>query len=457
MTATRIDRLAHGLRGLVAACVGLAALGLACANAPAAEEAAAPAAMVLSEVRVGSEASTTVVDLLGLHSPDYVDFRQDMPARIVLDLTGVEPGQISDNVAVYDGTVEEISVAASPIEGGGVRTRVELTLAKAADYEVVAQEDRLQLRVTPQQPLAGAAAPAEHASAAALRDAAPAKQLAEVSVQAQGTGTVVRLVADGAIQNPQHFPLADPERLVIDLPGLASSARPKLEAATGQVKRVRVANHDGKVRVVIDGAGPGSLAGAQVATMADGLAVSFGGAALPATAMAPAGAQAASQAPSAASQVLGVQFDAQAERERIAILTSDAAAYHVMQPDDETFVVSFPDASIDPDAAIRVAPAKPRSVSLVTAFQQPDAQPAEVRVVVRRAKGLTPEVHRDGTMLFLDFKRTGDVAAGLPMLSGDSTVAALAAETPAKDAEAGPAALGESAATRRSRCSRRAA
>jgi type IV pilus assembly protein PilQ len=442
MTATRIDRLAHGLRGLVAGCVGLAALGLACASAPAADEAAAPASMVLSEVRVASEASTTVVDLLGLTNPDYVDFRQDQPARIVLDLTGVEPGAISDSVAVFDGTVEEVTVAATTIEGVGVRTRVELSLAKAADYEVVAQADRLQLRVTPQQATA-AAAPAPSAMAPEAQNAPAAKQLASVAVEAQGAGTVVRLVADGSIQHPQHFPLADPERLVIDLPGMKSSAQPKLEAATEQVKRVRVAGHDGKVRVVIDGAGPGSLAGAQVAALPDGLAVSFGGAALPATALAPSATPAAARAEtaSATSKVLGVQFDAQAERERIAILTSDAAAYHVMQPDEETFLVSFPDASIDPDAAIRVAPDKPGSVSLVTAFQQPDAQPSEVRVVVRRAKGLVPDVHREGTMLFLDFKRSSDVAAGLPM-NADSTVAAMAAETPAEGGQA-PAALGD--------------
>jgi type IV pilus assembly protein PilQ len=440
MTATRIDRLAHGLRGLVAGCVGLAALGLACASTPAAQEASAPAPMVLSEVRVASEASTTVVDLLGVQNPDYVDFRQDMPARIVLDLTGVEPGAISDSVAVYDGTVEEVTVAATPIEGGGVRTRVELSLAKAADYEVVPQADRLQLRVTPQQGSASAPAPA--ASEAALAADAPrAKRISDVSVQAEGAGTLVRLVADGSIQNPQHFPLADPERLVIDLPGLSSSAAAKVEAGTEQVKRVRVGSHEGKVRVVIDGAGPGSLAGAQVAALADGLAVSFGGAALPVTAMAPAARSA--EGPRAASQVLGVQFDAQAERERVAILTSDAAAYHVMQPDAETFLVSFPDASIDPDAAIRVAPEKPGAVALVTAFQQPDAQPAEVRVVVRRAKGLVPDVHREGTMLFLDFKRAGDVAAGLPMLSGDGAVAAMAAETPAEGGAAAPAALGD--------------
>jgi type IV pilus assembly protein PilQ len=443
MTANGIDRLGHGLRGLAAGCVGLAVLGLACANAPAApEEAAAPAPMALQEVRVANEASATVVELLGVHDPEYVDFRQERPARIVLDLANVGRGPVSDSVAVYDGTVEEISLAETPVEGGGVRTRIELALARPASYQVVALEDRLALRVTPDE--ASPAAPAAAAPASAPA-AAPARALAQVSAEKQAGGTLVRLVADGEIRAPQQFPLSDPERLVIDLPGIQSRAPAKVEVGSSQVKRVRVGAHDGKVRVVIDGAGPGSLAGARLATTADGLAVAFGDATLPAaSAAAPAAAAAAASAPAASAQVMGVQFDAQAERERVAILTSSAAAYHVMAPDDQTFVVSFPDASIDPDAAIRVAPEKPGSVSLVTAFQQPDAAPAEVRVVVRRAKGLTPDVHREGDMLFLDFERTGDVAAGLPMLGADAASAEkMATETPAAAGEQAPAALGD--------------
>jgi type IV pilus assembly protein PilQ len=423
MTASGIDRMANGVRGFAAGCVALAVLALACAGTPAGpEDQAAAAPTVLSEVRVANEASTTVVGLLGLANAQYVDFQQDQPNRIVLDLTGIEPGMIDDTVSVYDGLVEEVAVAASPVDGGGVRTRVEVTLAKAADYEVVQFADRLDVRVSPRE-AAAAAAPAAPAPAADLANAAPAHRINSVSADKQAGGTVVRLVADGAIQNPQHFPLSDPERLVIDLPGLSSGAKPSIEVGSEQVKRVRVAAHEGKIRVVIDGAAKGSLAGARVQPSADGLAIAFGGAELP---QGMAAAPADGVAPIAGGKVMGVQFDAQADRERIAILTSDAAEYHVMQPDQDTFLVSFPDASIDPDAAIRVAPEKPGAVSLITAFQQPDAKPAEVRVVVRRAKGLVPDVHREGAMLFLDFKKGSDVAAGLPMTSADSATAAMA-------------------------------
>jgi type IV pilus assembly protein PilQ len=452
MTATGIDRLAHGVRGLVAGCVVLAALAVACATTPGApQEGAAAQPMTLNEVRVAKDADTTVVDLLGLTKPEYTDFRQETPARIVLDLEGVQPGPISDSVAVYDGTVQEVSLAATPAEEGRVRTRVELGLARDADYQVVDLGDRLQVRVTaraadeqassaPETP-----APAEASPAPAAVASTPAHELSQISAEPQAGGTVVRLVADGTIQAPQHFPLSDPERLVIDLPGLASSAPAKVEVGSEQVKRVRVGAHEGKVRVVIDGAAPGSLAGARLVPMGDGLAVAFGGAQVASdmgTAAAPA-ATASQAAASGSSRVLGVEFDAQADRERVAVLTSGDAPYSVMQPDPETYVLRFSDATIDPDAAIRVAPDKPGAVSLVTAFQQPDAKPSEVRVVVRRAKGLVPDVKREGSMLTLDFKHGGDVAAGLPMLTGDKTVAAMHAETPASADAASPASLAD--------------
>jgi type IV pilus assembly protein PilQ len=442
MTASGIVRLARGLRGRAAGSVGLAALVLACATAPASEQAAPQtAAMVLSEVRVAQDASTTVVGLYGPAAAAFEDFRQDQPARIVVDLDGVAPGRVAATTPVYDGTVEEISVAAVPAGAGAQRTRVELSLAQAADYEVVAREDHLEVRVTPQRSAAAEPAPAEPAPTGP-----PATRLAGVRGAVEGGGTVVRLQADGPIANAEHFPLSDPERLVVDLPGVANAAEASTKVGTSQVKRVRVGSHEGKVRVVIDGTGAGSLAGAQVTPTADGLAIAFGGASLAPLAQAPAApaAKAAAAAPAAKAQVLGVQFDAQDAQERVAVLTSTEAEYHIMMPDEETFLVSFPDASIDPEAAIRIAPEKPGSVSLVTAFQQPGATP-EVRVVVRRARGLAPKVRREGAMLFVDFPKSSDVAAGVPMLAQESAaVASLEGQTPSSaPAKAEAAALAE--------------
>ena len=49
-------------------------------------------------------------------------------------------------------------------------------------------------------------------------------------------------------------------------------------------------------------------------------------------------------------------------------------------------------------------------MSLVTAFEQPDVASSEVRIVVKRASGLKPEIRRKGSLLLVDFPRTGDAA-----------------------------------------------
>ena len=229
MTANGIDRLAHGLRGLVAGCVGLAVLGLACATAPAGQDTAATSApMVLSEVRVaqrGVDAPSWACS--GLQAPEYVDFRQEQPARIVVDLTASSPVRSPTRSPSTTAPSRRSRWPPAPIEGGGVRTRVELSLAKAADYEVVRQADRLEIRVTPRE-VAKAATPATAALRAAGRVGrrARAPQLAEVSRAGPGRRHAwCGSWPTARSRTRSTSRSADPERLVIDLPGLASSRR----------------------------------------------------------------------------------------------------------------------------------------------------------------------------------------------------------------------------------------
>jgi type IV pilus assembly protein PilQ len=114
--------------------------------------------------------------------------------------------------------------------------------------------------------------------------------------------------------------------------------------------------------------------------------------------------------------IYGVEFDAQDERDRIVVLGERPVDYVVYEPDPETLVVSIERAAIDPEAAVRITPEAGGPVSLVTAFAQPDTKTSEVRVVVKRAAGLKPEISRRGALLVVDFPRTGAVAATPPIL-----------------------------------------
>jgi type IV pilus assembly protein PilQ len=442
---------------LLASQVSCATAGSGTAQAPA------PATGSLGEVTVESGSDGTVVSLLGLSEPVFTAFQQDDPARIVVDLAQVEPGSAQPQVAVYDGTVEEVSVSGFENAAGQPSTRVELSLGAGASYDVVALEDRLEIRVAREgmeaDTLAVAtveeepsAEPMGEASLAAAADeavlespvapmpAAPASALVAVEATARDGGALVMLRTDGAVGPHSHFVLDEPARLVVDLPGLVSRAdAAQVAVDAGGVARVRIGQHDDKLRVVIDAsADAASLAGAEVRAVEGGLAVALGGAALPAAQAAqpaaaaeaptPAAAEAptaaAAEAPAAAAEdagltrVYGVQFDSQAERDRVVILTDAPTEYALFRPDAGTLIVRLAGATIDPQAAIRIAPEEPGPVSLVTAFEQPEAGGPEVRVVIGRAAGLEPSVSREGAMLFLDFPRGGALAAVPPALSG---------------------------------------
>jgi len=451
-------------RVVLAAGASLLAVLCACATATTPQSSPAAESAVISELQVENEGAATIVSLLGVVEPVYTSFQQDDPARIVVDLSQARPGEIAEAVAVYDGTVEEISVTPFEDATGQERTRVELSLATAATYEIVALEERLEIRIVPESefeiasedPWAtstiGSGEEMELSLEAAEMevvadqsaetegstgdDGPPATALLGVQAKTEGEGVVIELLADGRIGNASQFVLQDPLRLVVDLPALVSkAASAELAVGAGEVSRVRVGQHADKVRVVVDGgAEPNGFEEARLVPTATGLMVVIGSdeIAMPEAPVSEAALETAAIEPmaqqsrtSGALQVYGVQFDAQESEDRVVILSDAAVDYQLAQPDPDTVVVMIPGASIDPEAAVRIAPEQPGPVSLVTAFAQPGSEKPEVRVVISRAAGVEPRVEQQGTMLFLDFPRGTETAASLPMREGlDSTTSA---------------------------------
>ena len=113
-------------------------------------------------------------------------------------------------------------------------------------------------------------------------------------------------------------------------------------------------------------------------------------------------------------KIYGVEFDAQPERDRVVVLAEQPVDYLVFEPDPETLILSISGATIAPEAAVRIAPEKVGAVSLVTAFAQPDVKTPEVRVVVKRAAGLKPEVTRQDAVLMMDFANSAGAIASVP-------------------------------------------
>ena len=287
------------------------------------------------------------------------------------------------------------------------------------------------------------AAPAEAAPAAA----AAGRSLLAVRTESTPQGTLVHLDADGALQGVESFTLSQPARLVLDLPGVDSKvAENLLQVDSGQVQRIRVGQHQGKVRVVIDaGDNAAAFEGRQLEPVSSGLVVALGGADASAAASAASdtlsGASSTAAAPVATPMpggptVQGVAFATSEDTDRVVVTADRAVDYQVMRPDPKTLLVVVPGAMLAPEAATRVAPEGKGPISLVSAFQQPDAAKPEVRIVVERASGLEPQVSREGNDIVLAFERGQRTAAALPVNAGEAKPAAAAASQAAAKAVA---------------------
>lgn len=488
--------------------LGAAALFvIACAASTLRPE--APVEETILDVHVVKEELLTRVVLVGLEHPLFTAFEQSDPPRVVVDLAQVRVAEGLSQLAVEDPRVREVSLAPFATGGGEPMTRVEVLLNESATYEVRPSDEGLEIRVgQPQQaaaseaagdpwaPDAGAEVPAEaltehsesesaaQTESEALTVSSPwdalggsaagaraATRLIAIEARVAPGGLLVHLVADGSVDNAAAFAIENPDRLVMDLPELASGMQQSQIAVDSEVvSKIRIGQHENHLRVVMDGgAAARGFDGRRMVPVADGLLVSLGdtgavdqlaaemvsrqllSAVEPPRVQAP---DAAPDAPAAAespqqpaapdlqaalrpglARVMAVEYDAQEHVDRVIVMGDGPLDYLVFEPDPETLVLSLQEAELEPDAAVRIHAEAGAAISLVTAFEQPDVQKPEVRVVMRRAAGLRPEISRKGDLLVLDFPRGAALAlpAAPPEQAPEAHAAAAVAsghETP---------------------------
>jgi len=286
---------------------------------------------------------------------------------------------------------------------------------------------------------AAATTPAVSAGPEASAPSASGRTLLAVRTESTPQGMLVHLDADGALQGVESFTLSQPARLVIDLPRVQSKVAENLvQVQGGPLQRIRVGQHEGKVRVVLDaGDNAGAFEGRQLEPVSGGLVVALGGAdasaaAAPAASATESGASSTAAMPTTSgATVQQVAYASSEDADRVVVTADRAVDYQVMRPDPKTLLLVVPGASLAPEAATRVAPEGKGPVSLVSAFQQPDAAKPEVRIVVERAAGLEPEVSREGNDIVLAFERGQSTAAALPVNAGGKQAPARAAASQA--------------------------
>ena len=248
----------------------LAAGVFACASSNVVDSTAGTTGQI-ADVRVEQVGDTTQVTLLGVDHPVFTAFQETDPARVIIDLVSIHPEQLMEPVAVYDGLVDEVSLAPFSTGSGEAMTRVEISLAGPASYEVVPGDEGLVVHVSGMLAMADSgaddgmsldddpwavmpdggamdesAAPMsdDDAETAWVAEAPEATMLTGVEAQVVDNGTLITLRANGTISSAITFTLENPDRLVLDLPDLKTEmSQPRVDVGAPHVERIRVGQH----------------------------------------------------------------------------------------------------------------------------------------------------------------------------------------------------------------------
>jgi type IV pilus assembly protein PilQ len=139
---------------------------MSAANQPGQTDASGLA--TLRSVAVSADASR--VELASDKPFTYTSYKAGEPAKIIVDISQTEPGSVTTPMKVNRGNIRRIDLVRQPV-GGGVLTRVEITLEKDVDFSVATDPaDKTHLLISLVAPEADAKPLAREAKEAPLSE-----------------------------------------------------------------------------------------------------------------------------------------------------------------------------------------------------------------------------------------------------------------------------------------------
>jgi type IV pilus assembly protein PilQ len=236
----------------------------------------APAGAVIESAAFGQDSDGARL-VLNSDSPLLYTSYEPRPDTLVIDLAGARTSEGFTAPAVGGDLVSSVRVEPMT-ELGRVQTRLQITHRPGIKYEIASQGRSLAIgfedaqaqkaqetsaptvmatEISTQPQAVPPAVPVKTAASAPA--SAPrgesARTLERIEVAGSGTGATVVLIGDGAF-NPNDFVLANPPRLVLDIPGVRSEIKAKVIHGAGPVLRARVSQFrtspDKVARVVVD-------------------------------------------------------------------------------------------------------------------------------------------------------------------------------------------------------------
>jgi len=232
-------------KSLLMFCCLLAAIWAPPSQAASGKDSGRKATQLESVSAVSLEQGTRITVVADGIIEDYDAFALDHPPRIVFDLPGVKSrykGRRS--VSVGTESVSQVRYYGHPDK---VRLVVDTRKADLAAYAAYPAAEGLTIYV-------GADRASDTDAMQSGKKRPKANRLSGLTVDWVEETIVVKLTADGEVDNYESFALETPPRIVFDLFQLKSPHRRPQEMATGlpMVKGVRYYGYPDKVRLVLD-------------------------------------------------------------------------------------------------------------------------------------------------------------------------------------------------------------
>jgi type IV pilus assembly protein PilQ len=254
----------------------------------------------LQDISVDSQPLGTIVTFTGTQPMSPNIFKLEEPSRIVVDLTDTQMGDVTNNIAVGDSTVQTISMEQFD-DAQGSLSRAEIALNVPSEYQMESFGNQLILRIgdvevpaaASEQPLEsiglfpedGSDAPdlnnfeddgqlfplegdaatdpfalttddafVAPADEVALVTDAPASAITDVDYATSEEGTIIMISGNGQVGTVNEQALGEPNRLVFDFVNVLQADLPEknMMVGTQEVDQIRVGENPEYTRVVLD-------------------------------------------------------------------------------------------------------------------------------------------------------------------------------------------------------------
>ena len=381
----------------------------------------------------------------------YTVFKLSDPARLIIDMPGIDLSKVGSSMAVgndYMGEITAVTYGDDKDIG-----RIVIALNENIDHEVKTGDNSILvslMKITGEQPAGSIIAASSETITEEALEAAPenaveealpeepasparaASKVLKVSSSKDGGNTIIRIATDGLAANFNSFVLSDPARIVVDVIGVSNSTGVDSQKfKDSYLSGVRIGSYADKARLVFDGSAkklpPHSI------TVEDGaivLAIGPGVVATPKAApamvkAAPAPAPAAAvkveteapapemaAAPAGGPMVENVDYKKVGDKGRLTIVSSSKPEYRIREgKDGKTVVLDIKNVLI-PEAFTRTLDASKLNtmVASVSSYQE-SLSPRSVRVLVKLKDKASYTVQELGNSLAIDFVQAASAPA----------------------------------------------